>query len=196
MASVQSVPTGRYGFERRGWWSAGGVLAIILAMWFIPAGINAAVAAPAAQPVDPSATYTVTDDDGDAEATVTPAKGWETTTGTTGSPLVFYVGAVAVSAQTFSDVEDTDRLWDRQARQARVGTPAAHMTRNGSYTTPSGLSGPVGTIAGGDMQGEVFLLAGDDSGNVLRIDIYGSPGAQASHLDELEAFVDTAEMTS
>ncbi len=191
--SVQSIPRGRYGFERQGWWATAAVLAVILAMWFIPAGIDAAVAAPVAQPVNPSITYTVTDDD--AKATVTPAQGWFTSTGTSGSPLVFGTGGVTVVAQIFSDVEDIDRLWDRQDRQGQTATPVTHLNRNGTYTTPTGLSGPVGSISGGDMQGEVFLLAADGAnGNVLRIDVYGTAGAQSRHLDELTAFVDTAEM--
>lgn len=116
-------------------------------------------------------------------------------TGTSGSPLHFSTGSVAISAQIFTDVQDIDRFWDRQARQARATTPEMRMIRHGNYTTPSGLSGPTGTIAGGDRQGEVFLLEADSGGgNVLRIDIIGAPGASSRHLADLETFVDTAEM--
>lgn len=191
-----SIPRGRRGWERRGWWSAAGVLGVVVLLWFVPAAVNDAMAGQAAAPVDPSAAYRLISEGG-AEATVTPDSSWQSRTGTSGPHLIFQAGDVAIVVQIFADVEDIDRLWARQTRLAAAASPPEWAQRQGEYVTSGGMAGPAGTITGNQSQGERFLLASSrDPKTVLGFDITGPPGSLDDPAAEFDRFLDSAEVTS
>ena len=195
MDSTLSVPRGRRGFERRGWWSAAGVLGVVLVLWLVPAAANDALGDPAAEPVDPDASYMLVSEAG-PRATVVPDPSWVTSTGTSGPHLIFQAGNVAVVAQIFDNVEDIDRLWYRQARLSAAASPAEWAQRQGEYRTAEGLAGPAGTITSNGTQGERFLLAGRDPQTVLGFDIVGPPGSLDDAAAEFDGFLDSAVVKS
>ncbi|WP_041624629.1 hypothetical protein [Stackebrandtia nassauensis] len=170
------------------------MLVVVVLLWLVPAVADDAMAQPAASPVDPEATYRLIGDSG-PEATVTPDASWLSSTGTSGPQLIFQTGDVAIVAQIFADVENIDRLWDRQARLATAANPPVWAQRQGVYTTAKGLSGPTGTLTGNRSQGERFLLASSrDPRTVLGFDIAGPPGSLDDAAETFERFLDSAEV--
>lgn len=194
MSGQSSVARGRYGFERHGWWPALGVVLGMAALWLVPTVVADALPDHRSAPVDPTATYALTSDSG-VEGTVTPADDWTTSTGDSGPDLAFASGATAFVAHLDTGVDDVDRLWDRKARMFALAEPPLRLSRHGTHTSATGLSGPAGTIADGNVSGEVFLLAADGpSGNVAMVSVTGPPGTLTKYTDDFDAFLDSVEL--
>lgn len=172
------------------------MLGVVVLLWFVPAAVNDVMAEQAAVPVDVEATYRLVSEEG-PEATVEPDAAWLSQSGTSGPHLIFEAGEVSIVAQIFADVEDIDRLWDRQARLAAAASSPQWAQRQGEYTNADGMTGPVGTVTGSQSQGERFLLASSrESKTVLGFDIVGPPGSLDDVAAEFERFLDSAEVTS
>ncbi|MFD0557787.1 hypothetical protein FB566_3073 [Stackebrandtia endophytica] len=189
-------PTSRFGFERAGWWAALAVVAVMIAIWMIPAAINDAVPGNA-QPVESSVTYTVLGKDGSGSATVIPSSSWLTFTDTVAEQLVFVTGAVDITVDLYTDVKDLDRFWERQARQYAAATPAVRATRHGTFATVNGLAGPMGTLTADNERGELVLLAKKGTGSVvIKLSVTGPPGTLPRYQTQFTRFLDTAEINS
>ena len=196
MSATGSVPRGRRGLERRGWWAAAGVLGVVLLLWLVPAIVNDAMADEAVSPVDANATYRLVSDDG-AKATVRPDASWSARAQKSGPNLVFHTDGTVIVAQIFADVDAIDRFWDRQARVSQAASPPEWAQRQGDYTTATGMTGPTGTITGSQTEGERYLLASSRKPHtILAFDIIGPPGALDDPAPQFDRFLDSAKVTS
>lgn len=118
--------------------------------------------------------------------------GWVTETGANRQSAVTLVhGPVVVRTSAIGGVDDIQVLFERQARDLRMGNRVLFATGSRAYTTPTGLSGYWGDLTGERYSGALIVVG---KGEVAAVIVAVAPlGRLEDQLGDLTSILATLE---
>jgi len=184
----------RLGLERRGWFGALAVLAVVLVYLLVPSAVNAHVADPARVLDTGDSAQLDAPGDESAKLDLSPLAGWTRRVTASSDTLVAIRGQSRVSLRLVTGIEDQAVAFDRLPRVLRMSSWSAHWSRTGEFRTGRGLTGYRGDFSTGKTTGSLFLAGRD--GTAL-FAIVSAPAADlTAATDAAESVLQSAEVTS